>query len=100
EGDFCQGRDWKARDALEAFTCIVKDELRRAVVLARDLPAEADGLDDRVAREGVVVERAAELGLLRRESTHDAVHVNRTGPVLRGWLRFLSAHARGATRRQ
>jgi hypothetical protein len=38
-------------------------------------PAEGDGLDDGVAAEAVLVERLAELGLLRREGADDALDV-------------------------
>src|ERR1041385_1975792 len=76
EGDFAERRDGKVRDALEAVARVVEGELRRALVLARDLAADADGLDERFTRERVAVERAPKLRLLRREGADYRGHVN------------------------
>src|SRR2546421_4122113 len=48
------------------------------MILARDLPAHADGLNHSVALEGVLVERAAKLSLLGREGADDPVNISRT----------------------
>jgi hypothetical protein len=84
DGEVGDGRDGEEENLLLAVAQLVDEEARDAVVLAGDLPAEGDALDDGVAPEAVLGERLAELGLAGREAADDVGHVDRRAGAVDG----------------